>query len=331
MKYIVTANDVLTADEYGQLSELGTIVYESKVLPILAIETNNPDTFLYLLFIKSFYPSRVGQLENISIIPPISAQPLRATNCVGWQVKVAVLDSGFNDTSILSDTVDIMGTGTQDDVIHGTIVTKIIHNLAPGAHIIGIKVCNSKHVDEVDVLMGLEAAYFKGARVINCSFGFVKGCDGSCVLCQVIDYLDSNGLLVVAAAGNTGPSEGTIGCPGSSPQALTVGAIDPNKRLADFSARGRHGQCKPDVVSSGFVKYELSTAFGTSFSAPIATGVSASLLQNYPDHNLVKASICQSVIDLGYKRNEQGYGLLDVSKTLEVLKNVKSSSSLQGG
>jgi hypothetical protein len=210
------------------------------------------------------------------------------------------------------------------------LVSSIVHKFAPGSQIIGIKVSHGPELDEIDVLMGLEEAYHNKARIINCSFEFKRACDGSCAICQMVKLLDLKGVLVVAAAGNRGPGFGTIGCPGNATQALTIGAIDTNRRIADYSSRGRQDQDKPDLVTSGCVTYELYTVSGTSFAAPIISGVAASLMQTGVNHELIKTCLCKSAISLGCPRNEQGNGLLNIAGALEVLRSATSRGSVQG-
>jgi subtilisin family serine protease len=56
------------------------------------------------------------------------------------------------------------------------------------------------------------------------------------------------------AAGNSGPAAGTVGSPGCAAGAITVGATDKTKRIADYSSRGPVAglsQHKPDLVAVG--------------------------------------------------------------------------------
>jgi hypothetical protein len=58
----------------------------------------------------------------------------------------------------------------------------------------------------------------------------------------------------VIAAGNDGPAERTVGSPGSADSALTVGAVDKQDQLAEFSSRGPRvgdGAVKPDLSAPG--------------------------------------------------------------------------------
>jgi hypothetical protein len=107
MRFIATAKSFLTKEERDKLSQIGNILYESKILPIIGIDTDHPNNINYN-FISSLYPSRTGFYSTTSIIPPIDTQPLRAKNLVGWQVAIAVLDSGFNNTSILANPLTLL-------------------------------------------------------------------------------------------------------------------------------------------------------------------------------------------------------------------------------
>jgi serine protease AprX len=123
----------------------------------------------------------------------------------------------------------------------------------------------------------------------------------------------ASGVVVVAAAGNSGPAPMTIGAPGNTPYIITVGAVTDNYKpmqvaqytLASFSSAGPtyEGFVKPDVVGMGghvaayspsngllateFPQWYNSTAddftmSGTSQATAVVTGVVALMLQVDP-------------------------------------------------
>src|SRR5205807_989876 len=73
-------------------------------------------------------------------------------------------------------------------------------------------------------------------------------------LSREVDALTAEGILVCVAAGNSGPGPSTIGSPGCAAGAITVGAIDKDRRITDYSSRGPVAGLrahKPDVVAVG--------------------------------------------------------------------------------
>ncbi len=114
------------------------------------------------------------------------------------------------------------------------------------------------------------------------------------------------------AAGNSGPGAGTIESPGSADAALTVGAVDKQNQLAEFSSRGPRlgdGAVKPDVTAPGVDivaarskdsqigdpvgQYYLKLS-GTSMATPHTVGAAAILAQQHPTW---KASRAQGRVD----------------------------------
>ncbi|MFG1775057.1 S8 family serine peptidase [Micromonospora sp. NPDC049048] len=110
----------------------------------------------------------------------------------------------------------------------------------------------------------------------------IEGCDPG-VLRPATAALAAAGILVVAAAGNTGPYCGSIADP-PAPYAdvLTVGAVDRQRRVTLFSSRGPvPGAAKPDLVAPGDEVLSAmpgggyATLSGTSMATPQVAGVVA--------------------------------------------------------
>ena len=54
------------------------------------------------------------------------------------------------------------------------------------------------------------------------------------------------------AAGSSGPDPNTINCPGCTPEAITVAAVDREERVATFSSRGGDRYTtKPNLAAPG--------------------------------------------------------------------------------
>jgi hypothetical protein len=103
------------------------------------------------------------------------------------------------------------------------------------------------------------------------------------------------GMIIVNAVGNDGPSATSLSAPADVQDVITVGGVNPDKSIANFSSRGptSDGRIKPDLVaqttqiylpdpySYGSVSYS-SGNMGTSFSTPMIAGLVALIRQKYP-------------------------------------------------
>ena len=236
-----------------------------------------------------------------------------------------------------------------DDMGHGTHVAGIIGGnnehitgMAPECRFVSVKVLDKKgNGRNEDIIAGLnwimENADRYSIRIVNISVGTTskKEYDENSMLVRMVDKLWNNGLIVVAAAGNNGPVANSIGAPGISRKIITVGAVDDSnikeKGMRDnYSGRGPTSNCimKPDIVAPGSYIYSCSNCAyghwyqiksGTSMSTPVVTGAIALLLSKYPQmtNREVKIRLKKSAVDIGYPREKQGWGMLDVLRLME--------------
>ncbi|MEU7676270.1 S8 family serine peptidase [Micromonospora taraxaci] len=124
----------------------------------------------------------------------------------------------------------------------------------------------------------------RAPQVLTNSWGCpsIEGCDRR-VLRPATAALDAAGIFVVAAAGNTGPWCASIDDPPAPfPDVLTVGAVDSQGRVAEFSSRGPvPGVGKPDVLAPGVDVVSAmpggtyAALDGTSMATPQVAGVVA--------------------------------------------------------
>ena len=109
------------------------------------------------------------------------------------------------------------------------------------------------------IIKAMEIAWKAGAKVVNMSLGGpLQGGVQEDPECRAIEKL-KNDVIFVVAAGNDGPKDWTIGSPGASPFALTVGAWSVvYDGLAIFSSRGPSAdfyKSHPAIWKTDFEKY----------------------------------------------------------------------------
>lgn len=226
-------------------------------------------------------------------VPQIGGPAARAKGLDGTGVTVAVLDTGIDDQNAdvapkVTASSDFSGEGGTDDGFgHGTHVASIIAGtgansggkyagVAPKASLIDGRVLDSSGSgSDSGVLAGMEWAAPK-ARVINMSLGAYPT-DGTDPLSLAVDSLTAQfDTLFVIAAGNSGDGgeESTVDSPGTATSALTVGAVDRDDTLADFSSRGPRlggSLLKPEITAPG-VDIVAAQADGTQLGDVIAPG-----------------------------------------------------------
>lgn len=179
-------------------------------------------------------------------------------------------------------------------------------------------------------------------RIVNLSIG-TASTNSDDPLVRASEALWDMGIVVVTAAGNNGPAPCTISSPGISKKVITVGSSDDSSEtgiwgvnLKNFSGRGPTHDCiiKPDLLAPGNnIVSCLNTGFparkeikdgyyqalsGTSMSTPMVSGAVAVLLEKNPmlSPDDVKLMLKKSCSSLGFPKNREGWGLLNVSKLL---------------
>ena len=232
----------------------------------------------------------------------------------------AVVDGGYDFVNNDADPMDDNGHGTHvAGIIAGNSST--LHGKATSAKLYAYKVLDASGVGLTStVLAGLEQAIKDSMSVINMSLGSSVG-DPSDPLCEAVNRAVEAGIVVVAAAGNSGEN-GSIGSPAAAALALTVGAVDASNVIASFSSKGPTNQTygiKPDVVAPGvsILSAKLGGGYvlmsGTSMAAPYAAGLAAALREAHPSWSAtdIRNAIAGSADDLGQSVFAQGTGRID--------------------
>lgn len=265
----------------------------------------------------------------------------------GAGVNVAILDTGvykshFDLKNRIKDCKDFSGSkpiadGKCDDKNgHGTHVAGIIaadggtdglgiYGVAPEANIFAYKVClNNGSCWSDDIAVAIRSAADNGANVINMSLGSDAE---SNLIKNAISYAVSKNVLVVAAAGNDGPYEGSIDYPAANADVVGVGALDPNLIVTDWSSRGFNLQSLAYVKEDKDIEFAAPGAniestwkdggyvilSGTSMASPHVAGLAAKIWQTEAENpaletrNLLR-QFAHDLIPLG-DDNDSGWGL----------------------
>ncbi|MFQ5998222.1 MAG: S8 family serine peptidase, partial [Candidatus Bathyarchaeia archaeon] len=225
--------------------------------------------------------------------------------------------------------------------VNATILPGTQGGVAPNAKVLNVKVFSRAGFGMTSwVLSGMEWAMENGADVINMSLG-APDIDPEDPLGIAVAEATRRGIVVVTSAGNNGPGRFSVSSPGSAPDSIAVGLAYKTGSINYFSGRGPTAFnliSKPDVVAPGaaivaanpfFEQFEDTfylSGWGTSFSAPHATGAVALLLQAFPgaSPHAIRAALMGSAKDLGMEPSIQGAGLIDVARAYELLKSAPS-------
>lgn len=238
-----------------------------------------------------------------------------------------------------------------DDNGHGTFVAGVCSGngalscgrysgISPKTQIVSLKALNSKGEASADkILNAMEWIYNNhkkyNIRVVCMSFGS-EPLGFNDPIMNGAEALWNSGIVVVAAAGNSGPEYNTIKSPGVSKYIITVGGFNDNRlkegdynenyfEVADFSSRGPAFQrYKPDLVAPSVdiiscgTKNSYTTLSGTSVATPMVAGLCCLLIERYPhiSPNEVKRTILSCCKPISFNRNYEGLGYPQIKKIL---------------
>ncbi|HJB28722.1 MAG TPA: S8 family peptidase [Candidatus Blautia faecavium] len=271
----------------------------------------------------------------------------------GRGIGVAVLDTGIYPHMDFDNRIwmffDFLShrSSPYDDNGHGTCVAGILggsgkasygkyKGMAPGCGIVALKVLDRfGNGNKEDVLRAfrwlLRYKEQYRIRVVNISVGTTyKTKDEHFALIQAVEELWDAGLIVVAAAGNQGPSPGSVTAPGCSKKIITVGSSDMLQGNGAVSGRGPTFECvcKPDLVAPGSRitscapgrDFPYAAKSGTSMSTPLVSGAIARALEKNPSLTNVeiKMMLKESADDMGLPHNQQGWGKFNCKRFLSL-------------
>ena len=162
----------------------------------------------------------------------------------------------------------------------------------------------------------------------NYNFSYADMNGSSAFISRGVDVAFSRGIICVVSAGNEGnESWKYISAPADAIHALAIGAVNSVGNYASFSSIGPSfdQRIKPDLAAQGQMAVvsdstgSITTASGTSFSAPIIAGMVASLWQALPNktNSEIIKLIKESASLFENPNMEMGYGIPDFILALD--------------
>jgi subtilisin len=268
---------------------------------------------------------RVEEAPELSLIRPVAARAARLSAAPTWGIKrmrvpelwaqglggsgviVGHLDTGIDGThpalnggiaafaefDLAGDQVP--GAQPWDSGDHGThtagtivgrSVPKGAFGVAPRAQVASAMVIEGGQVID-RILAGMDWIVANGARILSMSLG-LRGFTPA--FRTVMDALRNADVLPVIAVGNEGPN--TSRSPGNYDNVLSVGAINADEEVADFSSSQTFlrptDPLVPDLVAPGVDVLSCVPAgryakmSGSSMATPHVAGLAALLLEAEP-------------------------------------------------
>ena len=348
--------------------------------------------------VRSLSANRLATFEEYSYDETSTASSFARTSgaATGWSkgllgqgVGVAVIDTGISPMADFAGRLihgpDLSGEGsTIDSYGHGTVMAGVIGGsgadsqlrvggsftgVAPRSTLVSVKAAGANGV--VDVSTILQAMHWVSAyaaqyniRVLNLSWGTSSTQSHTLdPLNFAVQRLWRQGIVVVVAAGNSGPQAGTITKPGDDPMVVTVGAFDDKQNvnpgddsIASWSSRGptAAGLTKPDILAPGrslvatrsygshvertYPKALVSPSYvkgsGTSEAAAVVSGLVALMLQANPalTPDQVKAALKSTASPIGSSStDQQGAGRVQLGLALEAVPATSTQATTATG
>eukprot|EP00457_Paulinella_chromatophora_P001074 gb/GEZN01001076.1/.p1 GENE.gb/GEZN01001076.1/~~gb/GEZN01001076.1/.p1 ORF type:complete len:985 (+),score=118.61 gb/GEZN01001076.1/:108-3062(+) len=280
----------------------------------------------------------------------------------GQGIKLAIFDSGLDANSgylkNVKDRTSWVGTADpKDEVGHGTSVAGIAAGthpdclgMAPEIEIFAYKIFNKQRMTYTSwYLDAVNHAILSKVDVANLSLGGPDWNDY--VFVAKSREVSANGIVLVSAIGNDGPSYGTLYNPGDQSDAIGVGSINWDGSIANFQSRGMtiwelpdggYGRIKPDIVTFGSQIRSArgmgcSAMSGTSASSPVVAGavclLASAIPANMRKFHLNPAVLKQVLVETAEPLprahiHEQGNGKMDLPKAYQAIKNYKLHASV---
>ena len=238
----------------------------------------------------------------------------------GAGVAVGLIDGGLrlDHPALRAAHIETYGCGGRVvPSAHGTAVASLIvgnapelAGAAPGAHLFAADVWCGEEVPGgrvEDIVRSLGWLLERHVALVNLSLVGPP----NVVLEAIVKRVQSRGVLLVAAAGNDGPSAPPL-YPAAYAGVIAVTGVDARRKVLLEAARGKHIRfAAPGAdLRAAALQPDYAMVRGTSFAAPLVTGLLACLLATGkaagPDAAV--AALAREARDLGRKGRDDSFG-----------------------
>lgn len=321
--------DVIVATSDKNLERFGSVKKKFSIIQAvsMSVPASRLEQIARLDAVEKIEKEKIFYIQRLQAIPLIKADSATSDFEInGTNINISILDTGvYNHTEFQSPNRIILqydfyngGPIANDDNGHGTHVTGIAagkgavsygRGVAANASIFAAKVCGASGTClESAILSGIEWSVNNSAKIISMSLGG-NTTDCSDAIVSAVDNATEQGVLVIVAAGNSGPNNNTIASPACAKRALAVGATydkDYNgvgysggctdsasssklDNITCFSSKGftNDNRIKPDIMAPGSVitstwnDGNYHDDAGTSQATPFVSGAAALVMEKY--------------------------------------------------
>jgi subtilisin len=269
-------------------------------------------------------------------IDRVDADVAHTNGETGNGADIAIIDTGIDDdhpdlqTNVDAGKAYVKCRGRNcnypwsDDNDHGSHCAGIADAVDNTEGVIGVSTEATLHAVKVldksgsgsfsDVAAGVEYTADQGWDVGSMSLGASSGSQTVKDACR---YAYDNGVLLVAAAGNSGPCSDCVGYPAAYPTVIAVSSTTETDSLSGFSSTGPEVELAApgsNIYSTVIGSYD--TFSGTSMACPHVAGTGGQLMANGSSNTTARDRLRSTAESIGLSENESGYGLLDTAAAL---------------
>jgi len=270
-------------------------------------------------------------------------------------VKVCVVDTGYGlgHPDLPTNAHGVSGTDTSsgswdgDGHGHGTHCAGTIGAIGNnGKGVVGVNPDPTKFTFHIGkglsdsgsgttsaVLAAAEGCAEAGAKIISMSLG---GGGWSQSSHDTYKNFYDDGILIIAAAGNGGPTA-SVSYPAGYPHVMSVAAVDENGQRASFSQNDEQVEIaapgkgvKSTITDSNGQSFSYASWSGTSMACPHVAGVAALVWSHFPNctNNQIRNALLKSAADAGAAGCDEdyGHGIVKAQKAYDLLNSMGCSA-----